>query len=148
MNVPIRDYYIPRYNTIPDQYIILEVISKNAKGGVYKVFNTQKRVYSLLKEASDLSLVDFTNRDSVNRLINEREILVELEKEEFTPKVFNDFYIKNSYFVEFEFIIADKLSEYNMVSGSYDWFLTLIDYMEIINSKYNLSYRDLSFNNI
>ncbi|MBZ4302618.1 protein kinase, partial [Streptococcus pneumoniae] len=81
--------------------------------------------------------VDFTNRDSVNRLINEREILVELEKEEFTPKVFNDFYIKNSYFVEFEFIIADKLSEYNMVSGSYDWFLTLIDYMEIINSKYN-----------
>lgn len=122
--------------------------SKNAKGGVYKVFNTQKRVYSLLKEASDLSLVDFTNRDSVNRLINEREILVELEKEEFTPKVFNDFYIKNSYFVEFEFIIADKLSEYNMVSGSYDWFLTLIDYMEIINSKYNLSYRDLSFNNI
>ncbi|MBZ4249170.1 protein kinase, partial [Streptococcus pneumoniae] len=35
MNVPIRDYYIPRYNTIPDQYIILEVISKNAKGGVY-----------------------------------------------------------------------------------------------------------------
>lgn len=148
VNVPIRDYYIPRYNTIPDQYIILEVISKNAKGGVYKVFNTQKRVYSLLKEASDLSLVDFTNRDSVNRLINEREILVELEKEEFTPKVFNDFYIKNSYFVEFEFIIADKLSEYNMVSGSYDWFLTLIDYMEIINSKYNLSYRDLSFNNI
>ncbi len=120
VNVPIRDYYIPRYNTIPDQYIILEVISKNAKGGVYKVFNTQKRVYSLLKEASDLSLVDFTNRDSVNRLINEREILVELEKEEFTPKVFNDFYIKNSYFVEFEFIIADKLSEYNMVSGSYE----------------------------
>ncbi|HGL7634863.1 TPA: protein kinase [Streptococcus pneumoniae] len=98
VNVPIRDYYIPRYNTIP--------------------------------------------------VINEREILVELEKEEFTPKVFNDFYIKNSYFVEFEFIIADKLSEYNMVSGSYDWFLTLIDYMEIINSKYNLSYRDLSFNNI
>ncbi|HGQ8190202.1 TPA: protein kinase, partial [Streptococcus pneumoniae] len=82
VNVPIRDYYIPRYNTIP--------------------------------------------------VINEREILVELEKEEFTPKVFNDFYIKNSYFVEFEFIIADKLSEYNMVSGSYDWFLTLIDYMEII----------------
>ncbi|MDS3184213.1 hypothetical protein RK478_02830, partial [Streptococcus pneumoniae] len=36
VNVPIRDYYIPRYNTIPDQYIILEVISKNAKGGVYK----------------------------------------------------------------------------------------------------------------
>lgn len=62
------------------------MISKNAKGGVYKVFNTQKRVYSLLKEASDLSLVDFTNRDSVNRLINEREILVELKRRNLLQK--------------------------------------------------------------
>lgn len=148
VSVPIRDYYLPRYNKIPEQYIILEVISKNAKGGVYKVFNTHKYVCSLLKEASSLSLVDFTNRDSVNRLVDERGILLELESEGFTPKVFNDFYINDSYFVEFEFLEANKLNESKLFNKSHDWFLTLIDYMDTINSKYNISYRDLSFNNV
>ncbi|QGX00619.1 protein kinase [Streptococcus ruminicola] len=148
VEIPIEDYFRERFDVIPTKYIILEIINRNAKGGVYKVLNTESNRISVLKEAKNLSLLDFTNKDGVSRLMSERSILRDIEKENFSPKVFGDFYVKNSYFIEEEYIEGVPLINYKELQTNYSWFLNLIDNLELLNKKYNYTYRDLSFNNI
>ena len=112
------------------------------------VLNTESNRISVLKEAKNLSLLDFTNKDGVSRLMSERSILRDIEKENFSPKVFGDFYVKNSYFIEEEYIEGVPLINYKELQTNYSWFLNLIDNLELLNKKYNYTYRDLSFNNI
>lgn len=83
-----------------------------------------------------------SNRDAVH------EFEVELSLNQIEKVVDDGIYVKVKFGIRQEGLIFVPNMQLDMVSGSYDWFLTLIDYMEIINSKYNLSYRDLSFNNI
>ena len=60
VKVPISDYYIDRYDNIPSEYLILKVLIRNAKGGVYKVFNIHSKQVVILKESKNLSMIDFT----------------------------------------------------------------------------------------
>ncbi|WP_270281615.1 protein kinase domain-containing protein [Streptococcus salivarius] len=148
VKVPISDYYIDRYDNIPSEYLILKVLIRNAKGGVYKVFNIHSKQVVILKESKNLSMIDFTNRDSVNRMIMEKEILVKLKNEKFSPRFIREFYVKDSYFIEIDYIDGKSLKDYKFIREDFNWFESLIDIFEILNIKYNITYRDISFDNI
>jgi predicted Ser/Thr protein kinase len=148
VKIPIPDFFINRYYKIPDRFILLDVITKNAKGGVYKALDTQLNKIVILKEASNLSNIDIFNRDSIDRLMLEKSILTKISKENFSPKILGEFYVEDSYFLELEYIQSKPLSEVVSSIPVKIWFNKLVACIEMLNLKYNISYRDLSFNNI
>lgn len=148
VDIPIPDFFIKHYDMIPDQYIILEVIKKTSKGGVYKALNFNSNKIVILKEAINLSNIDILNQDSVDRMFSEKNILSKIESEGFSPKILNEFYVKNSYFIELEFLEGKPLSKNINSVPLNTWIMALADYLDIINNQYFLTYRDLSFNNI
>lgn len=145
VHVPIEDYYIKRLNELPSKYIIIDVIKKNAKGGVYKVLNTEDQTFSILKEAVLLGNIDIFNYDAVNRLVTEKKVLNNLVNEKFSPNYLNDFYINNSYFLEIELLEGIPFLE---CSNKLDYFPEIIDILSDVNNIYKTTYRDISFNNI
>lgn len=150
LRVPILDYTIPRYNQIPSKYIILEVIKKNFKGGIYKVFNTEKLNISILKEGSFQGNMDVYNVDSMNRVYWELLILKELKSESFSPNLLNYFYIGRSLFIEIEYIEGKTFKEILDISKQFstERFILILNILVKLNTKYSISFRDISFENI
>lgn len=67
-------------------------------------------------------MIDFTNRDSVNRMIMEKEILVKLKNEKFSPRFIREFYVKDSYFIEIDYIEGKSLKDYKFIREDFNWF--------------------------
>ena len=80
--------------------------------------------------------------------MSEKKILTQISKENFSPKILGEFYVEDSYFLELEHIQSNPVSQVINSISVKTWFNKLIDHIETLNVKYNISYRDFSFNNI
>lgn len=148
VSVPIEDYFIPRFNKIPKNYVIIEIISRTAKGGVYKALNIKTKKIVILKEAKNLADLDSKMNDAITRLKNEKKILILIEKENFSPNFYCDFYVENSYFIEIEYIEGQSLLKELPKSSLKNLGTKLANIFRTLNTKYKISYRDISFSNI
>ena len=73
--VPVTDYYVVRYKSIPKHLIILEVIKQSGKNTVLKAFDAKIKEIVFLKEARYLSNIDIYGTDSLDRLVIEERVL-------------------------------------------------------------------------
>lgn len=151
--VPIDDYYIRRENKLPAHIFILDTKRVSGKGAVYEVFNIKKQCITFIKKASFLSNVDIYGVDAINRLHNEKRILSSLESITFVPKVIDDFYIGENYFLEISKIQAKSLWEKieDIASWSNQKKVKLtIQIASLLSEllKRGVIYNDLSFSNV
>lgn len=153
IKIPIPDYYISRINKIPKHLILLKVLKKTGKGGIYQCFNVNKKELVLLKQGVNQADLTVNNVDTINLLAMEKRSLLELESETYFPKFIDDFYLDNSYFLEisylpkqtlYQFLKENKLSLHDIKIIV----LRIIKIVKLLHSKYNIIHRDISFENI
>lgn len=151
--VPIYDYYIKRYSSIPNNLIILEVIKQSGKNTVLRALDTNLKCSVYLKEAAYLSNIDIYGTDSLDRLEIEKRVLLKTGTLSFTPKLLGEFYVGEHYFIEIEEIKAKNLLEFMRENIK----ICLKEKVEIILKiaeklkkllRLGIIYIDLSFSNI
>lgn len=151
--VPVTDYYVVRYKSIPKHLIILEVIKQSGKNTVLKAFDAKIKEIVFLKEARYLSNIDIYGTDSLDRLVIEEGVLTKTHDLIFTPKLLDKFYVENHYFLEIKQIEGKNLLEYM----KQNLFLTIHEKVKIIKKiieklealyKLGIIYVDISFSNI
>ncbi|WP_240953989.1 hypothetical protein [Streptococcus dysgalactiae] len=74
--------------------------------------------------------------------------MILIEKENFSPNFYCDFYVENSYFIEIEYIEGQSLLKELPKSSLKNWGTKLANIFRTLNTKYKISYRDISFSNI
>jgi len=153
IKVPIDDYYIKRYSCLPEHLFIIEIIKQSGKNTVMKALDLRLGKVVYLKEAAYLCNVDIYGADSVNRLKCEKRALKKLEKLECNPRLIDDFYVSDHYFLELLEIKGVPLL--NFLQGNIDLSFTekLEIYIKIINRikemmEIGIIYTDISFSNI
>ncbi|MDF0479548.1 protein kinase [Vagococcus sp. PNs007] len=145
--VPIKDYYIERLHTIPNKYLVIDIIKKTSKGGVYKVLNLENNRFAILREATHLSNILINGEDSVNRLYHANENIYSLAYTSLVPKIINEFYVNTTYFSEEEYLVGITLDEYIKVNKPYKWFVRVLDAIKTMHKK-NILHGDISYKNI
>lgn len=110
--VPVTDYYVARYSAIPQHLIILEIVKQSGKNTVLKAFDTKIREVVFLKEATYLSNIDIYGTDSLDRLAVEKRVLMKTNDLQFIPKLLDDFYVEDHYFLEIQQIKGESLLDF------------------------------------
>lgn len=153
IHVPVIDYYVRREYKLPQHIIVFDVKLASGKSSVYQVFNTKRRCITFLKSAKFLNNIDIYGVDAVNRLQNEKRVLLKLKNCKYTPKVVDDFYIEDTYFLEITAIPGIPLKEKEQWIRS----LSIVEKIDLTLKvsillkkliEQGIYYRDLSFSNI
>ena len=151
--VPVTDYYVARYSAIPQHLIILEIVKQSGKNTVLKAFDTKIREVVFLKEATYLSNIDIYGTDSLDRLAVEKRVLMKTNDLQFIPKLLDDFYVEDHYFLEIQQIKGENLLDFMQKNLNLDIYSKvqivkkLIDRLEAL-LKLGIIYVDISFSNI
>ncbi|MFB5251114.1 protein kinase [Bacillus mycoides] len=152
--VTIQDFEHPRFQEIPRNFLILSVLRKRGKGGVYKVFDTTDKKLKILKEGCLLGEIEESGVDGLDRLFWEKKVLEDMQELVYTPKIYDAFYVARNFFIVQEFFEGKTLEEmlYNEPSFTELTILAIVikiaKAVETIHINYKYTIRDLSFNNI
>jgi hypothetical protein len=151
--IPVEDYYIPRLNEIPKHLLLLKVIKKSGKGGTYQCLDLKRNKLVLLKQGMYQGDLTVDNVDTINLLSLEKRSLLKLNKESQFPTFIDDFYLKNSYFLEINYLDKETLYQF-MKKGPLSpkkikfVVLKIISAIKLLHEKYNIIHRDISFDNL
>ena len=151
--VPVSDYYVNRYTSIPKHLIILEVVKQSGKNTVLKAFDTKIREVVFLKEATYLSNIDIYGTDSLDRLVIEKRVLMKTADLKFTPDLLYEFYVEDHYFLEIQQINGENLLDFMQknislnIESKVQIVEKLIDRLEAL-LQVGIIYVDISFSNI
>lgn len=153
VDIPINDYYYPRLDEIPKRYLIFSVLRKRGKGGVFKVLDTEEKVFKILKEGSYLGELEQTGVDGLDRVYWEKEVLEDMNDEPRVPKIYDAFYVETSFFIVQEFFEGETLESLCNKGGiteikALNITMKLSEVVKEIHYNYGYIIRDLSFNNI
>ncbi|HDT7984306.1 TPA: protein kinase, partial [Enterococcus faecalis] len=145
--------YIPRLKELPKHLLLLKVIKKTGKGGIYQCLDLKRNELVLLKQGMNQGDLTIYNVDTVNLLSLEKRSLLKISAENHFPKFFDDFYLDNSYFLEIKYLNKMSLFQYmnkEILSSKeiMDVILKLIEIIKILHEKYDIIHRDISFNNV
>ena len=118
-----------------------------------KAFDTKIREVVFLKEATYLSNIDIYGTDSLDRLAVEKRVLMKTNDLQFIPKLLDDFYVEDHYFLEIQQIKGENLLDFMQKNLNLDIYSKvqivkkLIDRLEVL-LKLGIIYVDISFSNI
>jgi hypothetical protein len=154
IKVPIPDYYIKRFQKMPDEYIIIACLRSRGKSRVFQGINKNTKTPIIIKEGLMLGEVDLFGYDGVNSIINEKEMMINVSKIENFPKLIDYFYLNTSFCIVTEFIpgksilqlILDK--EYEILrKNRKNILISILNILEKLNNE-NIIIGDFSFDNI
>ncbi|HFE9850598.1 TPA: protein kinase [Enterococcus faecalis] len=153
INVPVEDYYIPRLKELPKHLLLLKVIKKTGKGGIYQCLDLKRNELVLLKQGMNQGDLTIYNVDTINLLSLEKRSLLKISSENHFPKFVDDFYLDNSYFLVIKYLNKISLFQYmnKEILSSKEIMvviLKLIEIIKILHEKYDIIHRDISFDNV
>ncbi|MFR4968871.1 MAG: protein kinase domain-containing protein [Lactobacillus kalixensis] len=140
------------YKKFPDNLIVLSILRKNAKGGVYKALDLKLKQIVILKEAMSRNTVLFDGTSSVLNLFREGQLLKKF-KFDLSPKFIDIFWIGENLFLEEEYIkgpTLENLIEQQSIkeNDKNNIMLALLDAINKFHSETKMIINDISPANI
>lgn len=148
----ISDYKIPRYNAIPKEYIIIEILKVRGKGSIYKILDLNDKKIKVMKEGKALGEIEVSGIDGADRLIWEAYVLNRLDHIQQLPSIHHCFYIHKNFYIVEDFIEGKTLGEYCLQSN-FDYYnidllmIKILKSVELVH-KSGFIINDLSMSNI
>lgn len=153
VHVPVEDYYIKRLNELPKHIWVIDLVKHSGKNLVYKAFDANIKRIVYLKAALYLSNIDIYGTDSMNRLTIEKRALKKLENIYFVPKLLDEFYVNDCYFIELSSINGQSIlnlfieNPMTPINERISIVYKIIDRMQEL-LEYGIVYVDISMSNI
>ncbi|GAA4074074.1 protein kinase domain-containing protein [Amphibacillus indicireducens] len=153
INLDFSDYKIDRVLELPKRFLILEILRKRGKGGTYKVLDLKDRKLKIMKEGTYLGELEESGIDGLDRALWEFYLLELFNELDYTPNVYEKFYVENSFFFIQEFKKGRTLEDFSLNKSisrkEAQNILSKIAHKIIeLNSLYGVIIRDLSMTNI
>jgi tRNA A-37 threonylcarbamoyl transferase component Bud32 len=148
----IPDFNIKKHDVIPKKYVFIETITKKAKGGVYLALDLENKQKAIIKESTFLGDLDSAGTDSIDRIINEYEVLKKLSKYSFLPKILDIFYVRKNLFIVESYFQCITMHEYAIdrkvtVAEKIKYYNLLLCEVEKLHKR-NIVHRDITLTNI
>lgn len=112
VTVPIKDYYHKRYPTMPNHYFLLENKNSRGKSRVYTVLDKRDSKIKIMKQGLFLGEFNSIGKDGFSNVMKEFEVLEALAYTGAFPKLYEFFYLGDSFVIIEEYIKGATLREH------------------------------------
>ena len=152
--VPIKDYYIKRFEKFPERYIPIMCMRARGKSRVFQCIDASEKIKVITKEGLMLGEVNLNGLDGANSIMQEKEILLALSDVPAFPRIIDSFYVGSTFVIVEEFKEGKTLKqlfedeEYSLIELHKKRILSqLLDLLVVLHQK-EICVGDLSLDNI